>query len=64
MAKGAVEMAVLDAELRDRGESFGEFLGAVRPAVDCGVSVGIHENVTTSCTPSRATSTTGTAGSS
>jgi O-succinylbenzoate synthase len=46
MAKGAVEMAVLDAELRDRGESFGEFLGAVRPAVDCGVSVGIHENVT------------------
>jgi o-succinylbenzoate synthase len=46
MAKGAVEMAVLDAELRVRGESFGEFLGAVRPAVDCGVSVGIHENVT------------------
>ena len=46
MAKGAVEMAVLDAELRDRGESFGEFLGAVRPAVDCGVSVGIHEDVT------------------
>ena len=46
MAKGAVEMAVLDAELRARGESFGEFLGAVRPAVDCGVSVGIHEDVT------------------
>jgi o-succinylbenzoate synthase len=46
MAKGAVEMAVLDAELRDRSESFGEFLGAVRPAVDCGVSVGIHEDVT------------------
>jgi len=44
MAKGAVEMAVLDAELRERGVSFGEFLGAVRPAVDCGVSVGIHEN--------------------
>jgi len=46
MAKGAVEMAVLDAELRERGVSFGEFLGAVRPAVDCGVSVGIHENAT------------------
>lgn len=45
MAKGAIEMALLDAELRDRGESFGEFLGAVRPAVDCGVSVGIHEDV-------------------
>jgi o-succinylbenzoate synthase len=46
MAKGALEMAVLDADLRDRGESFGEFLGAVSPAVDCGVSVGIHENTT------------------
>jgi O-succinylbenzoate synthase len=46
MAKGAIEMAVLDAELRARGESFGAFLGAVRAAVDCGVSVGIHEDVT------------------
>ena len=45
MAKGAVEMAVLDAELRARGVSFGEFLGATRAAVDCGVSVGIHEDV-------------------
>jgi O-succinylbenzoate synthase len=45
MAKGAVEMAVLDAELRERGVSLGEFLGAVRPTVDCGVSVGIHEGV-------------------
>jgi O-succinylbenzoate synthase len=45
MAKGAVEMAVLDAELRARGDSFGEFLGATRTEVDCGVSVGIHENV-------------------
>jgi o-succinylbenzoate synthase len=45
MAKGAIEMAVLDAELRERDESFGEFLGAVRAAVDCGVSVGIHEDV-------------------
>jgi O-succinylbenzoate synthase len=45
MAKGAIEMAVLDAELRQRDESFGEFLGAVRATVDCGVSVGIHEDV-------------------
>jgi O-succinylbenzoate synthase len=45
MAKGAVEMAILDAELRARGVSLGEHLGATRPAVDCGVSVGIHENV-------------------
>jgi O-succinylbenzoate synthase len=45
MAKGALEMAVLDAELRARGVSFGEHLGAVRTEVDCGVSVGIHEDV-------------------
>jgi len=46
MAKAAVEMAVLDAELRARGESFGQYFGASRPAVDCGVSVGIHSSVT------------------
>ncbi|HEY7207757.1 MAG TPA: o-succinylbenzoate synthase [Gaiellaceae bacterium] len=45
MAKAALEMAVLDAELRASGNSFGEFLGAVRAEVDCGVSVGIHEGV-------------------
>jgi o-succinylbenzoate synthase len=45
MAKGAVEMAILDAELRAEGTSFGTFLGAVRSEVDCGVSVGIHETV-------------------
>lgn len=45
MAKGAVEMAVLDAELRSSGESFGHYLGAVREAVDCGVSIGIVEDV-------------------
>lgn len=45
MAKSAVEMAVLDAELRARGESFGHRFGAVREAVDCGVSVGIHRTI-------------------
>lgn len=45
MAKAAVEMAVLDAELRARGESFAEHLGAVRDAVDCGVAVGIAGSV-------------------
>jgi O-succinylbenzoate synthase len=45
MAKAAIEMAVLDAELRGRGESFGHFFGAVRAAVDCGVSVGIHASI-------------------
>jgi o-succinylbenzoate synthase len=45
MAKAAIEMAILDAELRAKGESFGRFFGAVRAAVDCGVSVGIHRSV-------------------
>jgi O-succinylbenzoate synthase len=45
MAKAAVEMAILDAELRAAGRSFAEALGAVRPAVDCGVSVGIMGSV-------------------
>ena len=45
MAKAAVEMAILDAELRASGSSFGDFLGAVRAEVDCGVSVGIHDDV-------------------
>lgn len=45
MAKGAVEMAVLDAELKEAGTSFGSFLGAVRKAVDCGVSVGIADSI-------------------
>jgi O-succinylbenzoate synthase len=42
MAKAALEMAILDAELRAQEVSFGAFLGAVRAEVDCGVSVGIH----------------------
>ena len=45
MAKASIEMAVLDAELRAAGKSFGEFFGAVREAVDCGVSVGIQPSV-------------------
>ncbi len=45
MAKACLEMAVLDAELRARGESFGQRFGAVREAVDCGVSVGIHASI-------------------
>ncbi|HST19097.1 MAG TPA: o-succinylbenzoate synthase [Gaiellaceae bacterium] len=45
MAKGTLEMAILDAELRARDVSFGDFLGATRTEVDCGVSVGIHEKV-------------------
>jgi len=45
MAKAAVEMAVLDAELRACGTPLGEFLGATRAEVDCGVSVGIYDDV-------------------
>jgi o-succinylbenzoate synthase len=45
MAKAALEMAVLDAELRAAGISFGSYLGAVTPAVPAGVSVGIMPSV-------------------
>jgi O-succinylbenzoate synthase len=45
MAKAAIEMAVLDVELRSKRESFAHYFGAVRPAVDCGVSVGIHRTI-------------------
>jgi o-succinylbenzoate synthase len=45
MAKAALEMAVLDAELRLAGRSFGRELGAVRDRVPCGVSVGIMNSI-------------------
>ena len=45
MAKAAIETAVLDAELRQAGVSFAQHLGAVRDAVDSGVSVGIMGSV-------------------
>ncbi|UBU17601.1 o-succinylbenzoate synthase [Nonomuraea gerenzanensis] len=45
MAKAALETAVLDAQLRAAGESFGRFLGAARTRVPCGVSVGIMDSV-------------------
>lgn len=45
MAKAALETAVLDADLRVRGVSFGHALGAVRETVPCGVSVGITESI-------------------
>jgi O-succinylbenzoate synthase len=45
MAKAALEIAALDAELRAAGESFGHRFGAVRDAVDCGVSVGISPTI-------------------
>ena len=45
MAKAAAEMAVLDAELRSVGMPLASYLGAVRNRVDCGVSVGIADEI-------------------
>jgi O-succinylbenzoate synthase len=45
MAKAALETAVLDTETRAAGIGFGEFFGAVRAEVDCGVSVGIAPTI-------------------
>jgi O-succinylbenzoate synthase len=45
MAKAALEMGVLDAELRASGVSLAHRLGAVRTTVECGVAVGIADSV-------------------
>jgi o-succinylbenzoate synthase len=45
MAKAAVEMAVLDAELRAAGRTLARELGATRDRVPCGVSVGIMNSI-------------------
>jgi O-succinylbenzoate synthase len=45
MAKAALETAVLDAELRRVGMPFGQYVGAVRDKVPCGVSVGIAGSI-------------------
>jgi O-succinylbenzoate synthase len=45
MAKACLEMAVLDVQLRARGQSFADYLGGVRTSVASGVSVGIHDTV-------------------
>lgn len=47
MAKAALEAAILDAQLRASGDSFGTYLGAVAEWVDCGVSVGISPDIDT-----------------
>jgi len=47
MAKAAVEMAVLDAELRVAGVSLADHLGAVKERVPSGVSVGITDSTET-----------------
>lgn len=45
MAKAALEMAVLDAELRAAGRTLARELGATRDRVPCGVSVGIMKSI-------------------
>lgn len=45
MAKAALEMAVLDAELRNQGIRLADALGSVREHVPSGVSVGIMDSV-------------------
>jgi O-succinylbenzoate synthase len=45
MAKAALEMAVLDAELRAAGRPLARELGAARDRVPCGVSVGIMNSI-------------------
>ncbi len=45
MAKGAVEAAILDAQLRAHNRSMAEFFGAQRTTVPSGVSVGIADSI-------------------
>jgi O-succinylbenzoate synthase len=45
MAKAAVEMGVLDAQLRAEGRPLARELGAVTDRVPCGVSVGIMSSI-------------------
>jgi O-succinylbenzoate synthase len=45
MAKAAIELAILDAELRATGRSFADEIGAVKDRVPSGVSVGIMNSV-------------------
>jgi O-succinylbenzoate synthase len=45
MAKAALETAILDAQLRDEKRSLASYLGATKSKVECGVSVGIANNL-------------------
>ena len=45
MAKAALELAVLDAELRAQGRPLADHLGAVHETVPAGVSVGIMDSI-------------------
>ncbi len=45
MAKAAVEMAIVDAELREQGISLARYLGGSRPVVEGGVALGMAPTV-------------------
>ncbi len=45
MAKAALEMAILDAQLRHAGQSLASYMGAERAEIECGVSVGIQPSI-------------------
>lgn len=45
MAKATIETAVLDAQLKEKGQSFASYFSASREEVDCGVSVGIANSI-------------------
>jgi O-succinylbenzoate synthase len=45
MAKAALELAILDAELRATGRSFADEIGSVKDRVPSGVSVGIMNSI-------------------
>ena len=45
MAKAVLETAILDAQLRDEKRSLASYLGATKSRVECGVSVGIANNL-------------------
>ena len=45
MAKAALETAILEAQLRDQKISLASYLGATKSKVECGVSVGIANNL-------------------
>ncbi|MDJ0338056.1 o-succinylbenzoate synthase [Cryobacterium sp. PH31-O1] len=45
MSKAVLETAILDAQLKETGVSFGGYLGAVHDRVPAGVSVGIMDSI-------------------
>ena len=45
MSKAVLETAILDAQLKETGVSFGQHLGAVRESVPAGVSAGILDSL-------------------